>query len=188
MRLKNKKNKLLPILLAVIVVASLFFTAYKVGLLNNFFHEEINDTDTNTVRDTNDIDYTGPTESDISNSQAAKSRAGSTSTLPPSPNSGSKRTISIAVSYADINSDNQLEVRAFTSDIIEGSGTCTLTASKGSSEVTTNTPAFIDVSSTICEPLYIPKSKLSTGTWKIVVTYSSPNASGTSGQSQVGVM
>ena len=84
--------------------------------------------------------------------------------------------------------DGSLEVRAFTSSVIQGSGSCTTTVKKaGASSITETAPAFIDVSSTICKPIYIPRTQLSAGTWTVTVTYSSPTHYGLSGAYNVEV-
>lgn len=97
-----------------------------------------------------------------------------------------KRSIDVGVSYANV-SDDKLEIRAFTNGVVESTGTCTAEASKGTAKVTASSEAFIDASSSICNPIYIPTSQLQSGEWNVVVTYSSPTASGKSDISKVTV-
>lgn len=137
----------------------------------------------------NSVDYSGPSDSDIAESQNAKKDAtpstdtDSSSSSSPS-NPSSKKTANVGISYADVNGSN-LEIRAFVNNIIEGTGKCTATVTNGSSTITKSSDAFVDSSSSICEPIYIPTSQLSTGEWSVDVKYSSPTATGSSGPEKV---
>ena len=127
------------------------------------------------------INYSPPTEQEIEDSQNAKKRGDAENQTKESTDTSqsSKSTVPVAISSAEIINDN-LEVRAFTPRVIEGSGTCTATVSSGSKSVTAKSAAFVDVSSSICEPIFISVSKLSSSMWQVVVDYSSPNAQGIS--------
>lgn len=82
--------------------------------------------------------------------------------------------------------DNNVEVRAFVSGIIEGNGTCIATFTKGSLKITRSSKAFIDATTTQCEPISIPSSEFQqNGTWNLVMTYESPDAKGTSESMEV---
>lgn len=179
---QNKKNNkkraiiitLIILFLIALSVSAFFFTPLK----NRFFNNPTNNDAPAGPAST--VDYSGPSESDINESQNAKKNADepATDTSPPSSNSG-KKTVPIAVSYADMYNDN-LEIRAFISGVIEGTGTCTATATKNGTIITESTSAFIDTSTTQCNPIYINKSRLSAGVWKVIVNFSSPDAQGTS--------
>lgn len=133
------------------------------------------------------VNYSPPTEQEIKNSQDAKKNSPEQEPSPkssPSTNA-SKRPISVGISYAGINTEGKLEVRAFTPEIIEGSGTCTTTATNGSLTLTKSSPAFVDASSSICEPMYISSPDLRSGDWYVTVAYSSPDAQGTSDKVKV---
>lgn len=176
---KNYKKRAIIITLVILLLIALsagafFFTPLKNKLFNNS-----TDIDTPTGP-TSTVDYSGPSESDINESQNAKKNAENpaTGTLPPT-SSSEKKNVPIAVSYADVYNDN-LEIRAFISGVIEGTGTCTATVTKNSTTVTESTSAFIDTSTTQCNPIYINKSRLSPGVWKVIVNFSSPDAQGSS--------
>jgi len=82
--------------------------------------------------------------------------------------------------------DNTVEVRAFVSGIIEGNGTCTATFTKGSLTVTRSSKAFIDATTSQCEPIVIPVSEFQQkGIWNLVMTYVSPDAKGSSESMEV---
>lgn len=184
---KNIKKKILittviVVVLAAIVLLCLFFTPLGDNLRN-----KENTQDTNSPRPVNQVDYKGPTQQDAANSQNAKEKLleGDSNEAPIEPtapsNQEQKKPAPVNISYADIINGN-LEVRASTSSVIQGNGTCTVTVSKaGGTPIVKTTPAFIDVSSTICEPVYIPRSQLTTGSWTVTVTYSSPTHQGSSG-------
>lgn len=135
------------------------------------------------------INYDPPTKEEIDESQDAKKRGESSpdgsdeqSSQPNPTPSTPKKTANIGISYADIYRNN-LEIRAFTNSVIEGTGTCTATVTmKGmeSMRVTRTSKAFIDTSSTLCEAIYIPVSELHAGKWTVVVKFSSPDHEGTS--------
>lgn len=137
------------------------------------------------------INYAPPTEEETTSSQDAKKNlpadsSDSDSSTPTTPdkntNSSSKKSTNVGISYADIY-NGKLEIRAFTNTVIEGTGTCAATVvmkDMESMRITKSSKAFIDASSTVCEPLYIPVSELHKGTWKVSVTFSSPDHEGTS--------
>lgn len=173
---KQTKRTLIIVLIVFVFIALIagvfFFTPLKDTFLSNLPQKS-------SSISTGTVDYSGPTESDIKESQNAKKKADEKDTDSSSSTPSGKKSVPVAVSYADIYNDN-LEVRAFISGIIEGTGTCTVTATKGSISVTESTSAFIDASTTQCNPIYITKSRLSPGTWSVVTAFSSPDAEGTS--------
>lgn len=76
--------------------------------------------------------------------------------------------------------DNEIEVRAFVSNILKD-GTCTFEFTNGSEKITKTMPATADASSTPCMTLVVPRSEFTkTGTWNLTVSYDSDTASGSS--------
>jgi len=147
------------------------------------------------IAPTNTINYDPPTQDEVNASQNAKDRIKEetdkeANEQPASPQKNAtqstKKQVSVGVSYADVINDS-LEIRAFSSTLISGDGTCTATVTKGSETITKATPAFVDATSTICRPVYIPTSQLSQGTWRVVVSYTSSTHEGTSGTVEVEV-
>ncbi|WP_222194132.1 hypothetical protein [Modestobacter italicus] len=67
-----------------------------------------------------------------------------------------------------------VEVDGLVPDVIESSGTCTLTLSGDGTSVTTERPGTPDATSTACASLSIPGADLSPGTWTAVLSYESP--------------
>lgn len=76
--------------------------------------------------------------------------------------------------------DNVIEVRAFTQNYYED-GTCIIKFTKDTAVVSKSTPAYKDVSTTICTNPLIKRSEFgSSGDWNVAVEYVSQNAAGTS--------
>lgn len=186
---KKKRTKTYLLIIVVFLVVSCLIFLY-LSHLWPFSYTQSNVVDNTTA---SPINYSPPTEKETKDGQETKKQSYNNSStngdgdtqVTPQSNNTDKKAVSIAVSYADINSENQLEIRAYTSDIIEGSGTCTATITNGTTTLMASTPAFIDVSSSICEPIYFSRDRLAAGEWTIKVSYSSPDATGVSGPEKV---
>lgn len=90
-----------------------------------------------------------------------------------------KKTISVIITDAG-QYDDTIEVRAFIPNHYQD-GTCTITFTHNSYTVKKTTPAYRDVSTTICtNPLFSRSEFPTSGEWTLVVTYSSTNAQGKS--------
>lgn len=95
-----------------------------------------------------------------------------------STDSNGAKVVEIGVTYAGVYGQN-VEVRAFASGVIEGNGKCTATFTQGSQTVAQSSDAFIDATTTQCGVINIPLSSFpGKGTWKLIVTYASPNSTG----------
>ncbi len=134
------------------------------------------------------VNYSPPTEQELAESQDGKKNSAATKDENSDNTGDVKSTVQVGISYADIYGDN-LEIRAFTNGVIDGKGTCTATVSKqGESTITKTSEAFIDASSSQCRPIYISKSSLSSGIWKVTVKYSSDKNEGNSEVVEVSVL
>lgn len=136
-------------------------------------------TQSSSSEDGESVNYDPPTQQEVENSQNGKKNSGPDKKTNDTDTSSQKKPASVGISYADIYNNN-LEIRAFTNGVIEGTGKCTATVTMGNTKVTKSNDAFIDASTTQCKPIYIPASDLSSGTWKVSVTFSSPDHEGTS--------
>lgn len=146
------------------------------------FNASVSDT-TQTQPDDSDINYSPPTDQEKASSQDGKKNSED-----PSQPTESKTSVSVDISYAGSSDDSaSIEIRAFTTDVIEGTGTCTATLTHNGKVVTATSKGFVDARSTICEPIEISQSKLEAGTWKLVVTYTSPSDTGASSEIEVEV-
>ncbi len=184
MKIENKKqfNKIL------VTAGGAVLLLFTVGFTYAYFAD-------NTPEDAaeNDPGQTTATDAEPSGSQSAKERifeeGNNSNDKPNKPSDGDteKESVTVGISYADV-FEGQLDVRAFTPDVVEGNGTCTATVSKqGYESVIKTVEAFIDASSTICNPIYIPVSDLAPGTWTVNVSFSSPTHEGSSGPVEVEV-
>lgn len=191
MKINNPKSPARKIILITALAVLIAIPGYLVtAQYNNIwpFHTDavrVSSSDnTDEDRPVNDIDYSEPSDDYLAQNQAKKDKqlqdakdSKNDQSSAEKPSDGKSKAL-VNVSYADINKD-KLEVRAFVTNVIEGNGICTATVSKaGEKTITASKPAFIDASSSICQPIYIPKSKLSSGAWQLVVDYSSPDFSG----------
>ena len=190
---QNKHRKGLRFVLisiAILLIAAAGYVAYAFMSKSWPFAESSTE-----GSDSSTVNYNPPTQADTDASQDAKKRIAAeedtekSASDDSSSSNSSKKTVGVGVTYADIYNDN-LEIRAFTNGVIEGTGTCTATATMKdmpSMVITKSSEAFVDVSSSQCNPIYIPVSQLKSGTWEVVVKFSSPDSEGSSGAVEVKV-
>ncbi|MDB5162034.1 MAG: hypothetical protein JWM52_542 [Candidatus Saccharibacteria bacterium] len=175
----SPKKRIAMVITSLVVLAGVAFLIFFYLLGANKSSQPNGDTNSST-RSTNDVDYSGPSSEDVSNSQnGKKSGENSATTL--------TENVMVGITFADVTGSN-LEVRAFTPSVIEGDGTCTAVLTKNNETVKKSSPAFIDASSSQCRPIYIDVGEFhSKGTWKLTVEYSSPTHKGVSESSEVTV-
>jgi hypothetical protein len=96
--------------------------------------------------------------------------------------SGQKKTIAPIITNATQSSTSRdLTVTAYIPGIAEETGTCTLTLSRGSQNITKTAAGFANVSNTNCEAFTVARSEFSEkGTWTATVSYVSAATTGTS--------
>jgi hypothetical protein len=93
---------------------------------------------------------------------------------------GQKKTVTPTITFAGLY-EGKIEVSAFIPGIYEEAGTCTLTATQGSHRLTREVISFGNVNNTNCQTFSVERSAFpATGSWQIVVSYSSTISSGTS--------
>lgn len=183
----QKTKRTIIVLASVLLVSMAGYAAYATS--NGLWPFSSNQTAHHSEADEADTS-SSPTEVDESDSQSAKKEyvEDSKPNEPQAPaKSAGKKAVDVGVSFADIY-DGKLEVRAFTSGTIE-SGSCKVTAKHASSGsvVSESSKAFIDASTTQCEPVYIPVSKLAEGEWDVSVEFSSKTHQGVSESRKVNV-
>ena len=89
--------------------------------------------------------------------------------------------VPVKVTLSEIEDDiQQLHFAVTMSGIAEQGGVCTATATKGSKKVTVTQQADYNVNRTECGGLRFDLADLSSGSWKVVVSYSSKKYTGTS--------
>lgn len=196
MKAPRKQKKLLIIITTLLVLALAGFVVFAYATKSVWpFYASNNQSQTSSPTDqqgsSDSINYAPPTQQEIDNSQDGKKNSANQpgSTTTPNDPQTSKKNVSVAISYADRSDDKtSIEVRAFTPDVIEGTGTCTARFTKDGQTVTGSSKGFVDATSTICQPINIPLTQFdSSGSWALTVAYSSPGYSGTSSSINVGI-
>jgi hypothetical protein len=99
----------------------------------------------------------------------------------------SKKAVTPIMTYIEQQDSGNIEARGYIPGIIEKGGTCTLTLSKESTNVTDSHTAFDNAQNTGCGLMTISKSKLTSGTWTATLSYSSTKYTGTSESQNVRV-
>ena len=171
--MKIPSNKKRSITLIVLFAASIFVLTFllvgshfKVWPFNNHKADGIGN------HNNSEVQYNGEKSSppiEINNTQNNENTAGTTTT-----------TVNVALVSASV-IDNSLDIRAFVPGTIEGDGYCTAIVTNGDVEVKEKTPAFIDSTTSQCEPIILPLERFSQkGTWTVKVEYSSPSHKGIS--------
>ena len=172
--------------LVLFACLTLLATTYALHLWPFNTSTSTTSSDTSPVQESS-MNNSPPTQAEIESSQDGKKN--SAEAVDQDTSTSSERTkVSVEISYADKLDESQLDIRAFTPSVIEGTGTCTATLTRGADTVTSSSNGFVDASSTICEPIRIPLSKFqSSGTWNLVVAYDSPTSVGTSNKVEVDI-
>lgn len=98
----------------------------------------------------------------------------------PTPSTGSKKSVTPTIVSAD-----SRNVSAYVTGIFEEGGTCTATFTKGAISKNVTSRGFQNVSYTQCAPINLADGSLSSGTWTLVVNYSSSTSKGESASKQV---
>jgi hypothetical protein len=80
-----------------------------------------------------------------------------------------------------------LDVEGIVPKIVEDDGTCTLLARKGETVRMVSQPAAPAASTTTCNPLQIPGSQLTAGTWTVTISYVSAHSTGVAASTTVTV-
>lgn len=122
-------------------------------------------------------------KSDTASSEQTKDEG--TKQSPDTGNSTSKHTVPVGIAFAGV-IDEVVEVRAFVLDVVEGDGTCTATFTTNGATITEHSEAFVDASTSVCQPIQVPVERFSASdTWMLAVSYSSPNNQGSSSKIEV---
>ncbi len=168
-RKKISKKIVIGLILACVIVGSI---AYVV-----FAQQKTTDKKSNKP-----ITYSGPTEQDKKDAEDENSTANKREDIEnaPAATSSNKKQVTPVITNAS-QSGQQITVNSYVSGIFEDGGTCTMTATKGSSIVTKTSKAFADATTTSCAPIFVDRSAFpGAGSWNVVVGYSSNSAEGKS--------
>ena len=91
-----------------------------------------------------------------------------------------KKQANVIITNTGVSGGN-VSVSGFVTNIVESDGSCVYTFTNGSSKVVKTTDVLPNATSTTCATTTFPASDLSqSGTWSVVLSYSSPESAGIS--------
>lgn len=94
--------------------------------------------------------------------------------------SSGKQAVNVLLTSAGI-TNNTVRASGMVTNVVEEGGECTYTFTNGSSVVTKKSTTLTNPTSTTCESVAFSPDELPvSGTWKVILTYSSSDAAGTS--------
>lgn len=171
---RNRKKLLLTVIAILVVLSAVLFVLEKRGVTNFYSGSGSNSQES----DDNAINFGPPTEEEQRAGDEQKDKIVGEDT--PSQDTGqNKRNANVIITDAG-QYDDIIEVRAFIPNHYE-EGTCTITFTQDTHKIVKQAPAYPDSSTTICTNPLINRSEFpESGTWKLVVSYSSNGAAGTS--------
>lgn len=171
-RSSSKKKTAILIIVAVLLVVGSVFAYNRYHNNDSEQPESINDSD---------INYGPPSQQEIDSAEDHKKAIDKNQDQSNSSNNSSdtKKSVKpVIISYGQ--GDGKFELSGRVPGILENSGTCTLTMTRGSSKATGSNTASPNVSEMSCGFIAIPLSKLGSGSWTAKITYKSSKAQGVS--------
>lgn len=167
---KSKKKKVLVIVTVCLVVVVAIATPSYILLSRRNNARSIS----TTPEPEQSINFDPPTEEEKVATEEHKEQLAANSTpRPGETNADGRKKVSPVITSA-----SGTNVSAYVTGVFESNGTCTITATSSSGNVVTiSSEGFENVSYTQCAPLSFSPA-LSSGSWNIKITYSSPGAYG----------
>jgi hypothetical protein len=99
--------------------------------------------------------------------------------VPPADEAAAPRAVSPFVTFDQWQAESRtLTVGATVPDLVDAGGTCTLEASRDGTSVSATYTAVASAASTDCGSMSLSDDRLTSGTWDVTVSYSSPAAEG----------
>jgi predicted component of type VI protein secretion system len=98
----------------------------------------------------------------------------------PTPTGSSRATADVELSYLAFNAGSGAVEASGYATVYEEGGTCTLVLTKDGATARGEIEGLPDVATTSCGGLEVPRSQLSSGTWRAVLEYASPTTVGSS--------
>ncbi len=180
----SKKRLILLTLVGLTLVASLLFVLERKDLINLPFSS--GDKPRSITKD--GVNYDPPTKQEKTETEQHKDNLGDpqTTTPPPATTANGKKKVNLVMT-SWVASPN-VEVRGYVPSIIEEGGTCTLTLTQDTQQVTESKVAAADASSVTCGLITVARARLSSaGTWTAVLSYSSNTYEGVSTSNKIEV-
>lgn len=167
-RRKTSKKVVLAVLTACVVVGSVAYIVYAQQTKQP-------------AKPNKPITYSGPSEQDKKDAEDNKKEVAAQQAIEnQSSNTSQKKQVNPVITNAR-QSAQQITINAYISGVFEDGGTCTAVATKGSASVTRSSKAFADATTTSCAPIFVDRSAFpESGSWNVVVSYSSNTAEGKS--------
>lgn len=133
-----------------------------------------------TVKD--GVDYRPPTETEKRETDDFKKNLpGAPVEDTPTSTPGKKTSVVVTLaSWGQSPQTNDVDATGTVSGEISDTGTCTLTMTKGSVNVSESRSSTANAQGSSCGRIVVPYSKLAPGTWDIQLSYSSETAEGSS--------
>lgn len=165
---KGKKNILIVVgtIILILVCAAVLYLWYS--NVQSPPQEDKDDSPTQS------IDYNTPTDEQIEDGQNTKDRV-----IEEDKNQGLEESLKVSI-HATQN-DSQVIIDTLVQDVLD-SGTCTLTVTSGSQQVTKTADIFANPSSSSCQGFSLKKSELPAGSWSLKLAVS---ASGLYGSTSI---
>ena len=183
MRIKNKNNRL-PLVSAAIVAVLLIgggLAYWQRDTIGSWFGQPSeNTTSDDSSSDSADSDSADNPDSDMpsTDSDGTSSNSNSSDESSSSPDSDGTRQVTVIINDAS-QYDSNVEVRSYVEGIVETSGTCTITFTKGSQSFARTTEPLTNPNYTTCAAISVPVSDFpSKGTWQVTVDYLSAQYKG----------
>lgn len=161
----SKKTVFIVVCLVVLAMAVFAFQARQ--------NENIGGNPNTTVEDGTYVNLDPPTEQELSDTEKHKDDLLKQSEQSSNTSTGSKKVTPV------ITGANGQQINAFVPGVFEEGGSCKATLTKGTEVVTKTSAGFENVSYTSCTPIDVSGS-LGSGSWSVIVSYSSSSASGQS--------
>ena len=164
---KTSPSKLLLIIISILLVVALSFLLIYRKLINNN-SASISDS-SNPV---NVANYNPPTDAEKASGDQQKQIISDSVTQ----NNLSDTAKVVIVDSSQY--ENQIEVRAFVSNVI-ADGKCIVTFENKGKTLVKETLAYADASTSVCTNITVPRSEFSnSGIWQVIVRYISPKVTG----------
>jgi cytoskeletal protein RodZ len=184
-KIKNRKTYAIVLsVLILVTIAGIFLFFYSNRASNNSSNVA------QTVSDEADdyINLDPPTEQEKSevnqNKESLPSNTSGNLNNDNESNSSTIKEVSPIITIAR-KVDGNVEVRSFVPDIYENSGTCTATFTKDGKEITGTSRGVKDATYTRCERILVSASKFNGSGWRVMVSYKSSSAEGSSEKIEV---
>lgn len=179
---KSKKFKIIAIVTAAIVVAAAAYLAVAFNSHYPPFMVQKKNSDNEQVVNLERSDAEKQKTKDLQDNPDSKTENNQTDT-PPAPTKttpAGKQSVNVLLTNASI-TNNNVRASGFVTNLVQEGGECTYVFTSGSSTLTKKSSTLTNPTSTTCEAVTFSSSELPvSGTWKVVLSYSSSNAEGTS--------